>query len=311
VTAYLIRRFLQALIVVWIVSVITFILLKMLPGGPEMAIAGQHPSPQALEAAKLELGLEHPVWYQYWTWLKDICSGDLGFSYSLNQSVTSLLLNRLPQSLLLVGSSTILSLLIAIPVGVLQAVRRNKAIDYLLTTISFILYSMPIFMVAIILINVFSIDLPWFPPEGPQSLSDIHSLVLPVVSLALIQIALFSRYARSSVLEQITQDYVRTARAKGASEVRILFRHVLRNALIPVVTLLGLSLPGLVAGALVTESVFNYPGMGYLFLQAANTEDYSTLLGTTILVAVATVLGSLFADLGYAALDPRVRLGSS
>jgi peptide/nickel transport system permease protein len=311
VTAYLIRRFLQALIVVWIVSVITFILLKMLPGGPEMAIAGQHPSPAALEAAKLQLGLEHPVWYQYWTWLKDICSGDLGFSYSLNQSVTSLLLNRLPQSLLLVGSSTILSLLIAIPVGVLQAVRRNKAIDYLLTTISFILYSMPIFMVAIILINVFSIDLPWFPPEGPQSLSDIHSLVLPVVSLALIQIALFSRYARSSVLEQITQDYVRTARAKGASEVRILFRHVLRNALIPVVTLLGLSLPGLVAGALVTESVFNYPGMGYLFLQAANTEDYSTLLGTTILVAVATVLGSLFADLGYAALDPRVRLGSS
>ena len=309
-TAYLIRRFLQALIVVWIVSVITFILLKMLPGGPEMAIAGQHPSPAALEAAKLELGLEHPVWYQYWTWLKDICSGDLGFSYSLNQSVTSLLLNRLPQSLLLVGSSTILSLLIAIPVGVLQAVRRNKAIDYLLTTVSFILYSMPIFMVAIILINVFSIDLPWFPPEGPQSLSDIHSLVLPVVSLAVIQVALFSRYARSSVLEQITQDYVRTARAKGASEIRILFRHVLRNALIPVVTLLGLSLPGLVAGALVTESVFNYPGMGYLFLQAANSEDYSTLLGTTILVAVATVLGSLFADLGYAALDPRVRLGS-
>ena len=309
-TAYLIRRFLQALIVVWIVSVITFILLKMLPGGPEMAIAGQHPSPAALEAARLELGLEHPVWYQYWTWLKDICSGDLGFSYSLNQSVTSLLLNRLPQSLLLVGSSTILSLLIAIPVGVLQAVRRNKAIDYLLTTVSFILYSMPIFMVAIILINVFSIDLPWFPPEGPQSLSDIHSLVLPVVSLAVIQVALFSRYARSSVLEQITQDYVRTARAKGASEIRILFRHVLRNALIPVVTLLGLSLPGLVAGALVTESVFNYPGMGYLFLQAANSEDYSTLLGTTILVAVATVLGSLFADLGYAALDPRVRLGS-
>jgi peptide/nickel transport system permease protein len=311
VTAYLIRRFLQALIVVWIVSVITFILLKLLPGGPEMAIAGQHPSPAALEAAKLELGLEHPVWYQYWTWLKDICQGNLGFSYALNQSVTSLLLNRLPQSLLLVGSSTILSLLIAIPVGILQAVRRNKAIDYLLTTVSFILYSMPIFMIAIILINVFSIDLPWFPPEGPQSLSDIHSLVLPVVSLALIQVALFSRYARSSVLEQITQDYVRTARAKGASEVRILFRHVLRNALIPVVTLLGLSLPGLVAGALVTESVFNYPGMGYLFLQAANTEDYSTLLGTTILVAVATVLGSLFADLGYAALDPRVRLGSS
>ena len=128
-TAYLIRRFLQALIVVWIVSVITFILLKLLPGGPEMAIAGQHPSPAALESAKLELGLEHPVWYQYWTWLKDICQGDLGFSYALNQSVTSLLLQRLPQSLLLVGSSTVLSLLIAIPVGVLQAVRRNKSLD--------------------------------------------------------------------------------------------------------------------------------------------------------------------------------------
>jgi peptide/nickel transport system permease protein len=276
-----------------------------------MAIAGQHPSPAALAAARLELGLDHPVWYQYWTWLKDICTGNLGFSYAQNQSVVSLLFNHLPQSLILVGSSTVVTLLIAIPMGVVQAVRRNKASDYVLTTFSFLFYSMPIFMVAIILINVFAIDLPWFPPEGPQSLSDIHSLVLPVITLALIQIALFSRYARSSVLEQITQDYVRTARAKGASEVRVLFRHVLRNALIPVVTLLGLSLPGLVAGALVTESVFNYPGMGYLFLQAANNEDYSILLGTTILVAVVTVLGSLFADLGYAALDPRVRLGGS
>jgi len=315
VTIFLLRRVLQSIIVILLVTVITFALLRAIPGNPAIAILGPNSfrNPAAIAQFDKQYGFDLPWYSQYWLWLRHLLAGNLGFSWKLNQSVASLLGTHLPKTIFLVGISTILALLLAIPVGVIQAVRRNKFIDHFFNGFSTVFYAMPAFLLGILLILFFAIKIPIFPPEGPQGeglgvvFTNFNALVLPIISLTLITLALFSRYMRSSVLDNLTEDYVRTAKAKGASERRVLIRHVLRNSLIPIATLLGLSLPGIIAGALITESVFNYPGMGYLFYQAALNSDYPILLGITIVVAVATVVGSLLADIAYAVLDPRVR----
>jgi peptide/nickel transport system permease protein len=229
--------------------------------------------------------------------------------------VSALLGQRLPKTLLLVGTSTLLALVIAVPWGILQAVRRNKIADYVGTGFSFLFYATPIYLIGLILINSFALGLRWFPTEGAQGgvgtfFTQFNSMVLPIASITLITLASFSRYMRSSTLDQITQDYVRTARAKGVPEGRILYRHILRNALIPIVTLVGLNFPIIISGALITETLFNYPGMGLLFYTAAETQDYPILLGVAVITAFATVAGSLLADILYAVLDPRVRFTS-
>jgi peptide/nickel transport system permease protein len=311
----MVRRLLQAVAVVLLVTVITFGLLRMIPGNPAIAIMGPsaYRNPAAIAQFDRVYGFNRPWYSQYWLWLDHLLHGNLGYSWNLNQSVASLLSTHLPKTVFLVAISIILALLIAIPIGVLQAVRRNKIVDHFFNGFSTIFYAMPAFLLGILLILVFAIKFPIFPPEGPQGeslgvlFSNFNALILPIVTLTLITIALFSRYMRSSVLDNLTEDYVRTAKAKGASERRVLIKHVLRNSLIPIATLLGLLLPALFAGALITESVFNYPGMGYLFYQQALKQDYPTLLGITVVVAVATVVGSLLADIAYAVLDPRVR----
>jgi peptide/nickel transport system permease protein len=311
---FLIRRILQAAIVVLLVTMITFILLRLIPGNVAVAILGPaaYRNPAALALFNAQYGFDKPWFSQYLLWLGHLLQGNLGFSWTLDQSVASLLAERLPKTIILVGSATIISLLIAVPIGLWQAVRRNKEVDYLFTGMSFLFYAAPTFFVGTVLILVFSVKLGWFGPEGPQGntwndLTDWRDMVLPVATLSLVSIALFSRYMRSSVLDNITEDYVRTARAKGASGKRVLWRHVMRNSLIPIATLLGLSIPGILSGALITESVFNYPGMGYLFYQSAQKQDYPVMLGFIIVVAIATVVGSLLADIAYAVLDPRVR----
>jgi len=311
---FFIRRILQAAVVVLLVTVITFILLRAIPGNVAVAILGPSAfrNPAALAAFNAQYGFNKPWFSQYLLWLGHLLQGNLGFSYKLDQSVASLLSQRLPKTVILVGYSTILALVIAIPVGLWQAVRRNKPVDYVFTGLSFLFYAAPTFFVGTVLILVFSVRLGWFGPQAPQGgiisdFTDWRDLTLPVVTLALVTIALFSRYMRSAVLDNITEDYVRTARAKGASSRRVLWRHVMRNSLIPIATLLGLSIPAILAGALITESVFNYPGMGFLFYQSAQNQDYPVLLGFVVVVAVGTVVGSLLADVAYAALDPRVR----
>jgi peptide/nickel transport system permease protein len=250
---------------------------------------------------------------QYWHWLTQLVTGNLGFSVKFNQSVVSLIGERLPKTLVLTVLSTLFALVVAIPLGMVQAVKRNHAADYAITFWAFVFYATPPFFLGVVLIVVFSVYLPILPAEAPQSssigviLSQPAGLILPVLTLALVTIAQFSRYMRSSVIENLAEDYVRTARAKGAGERSVLIRHVLRNSLIPVATLLGLSLPTIFSGALITEAVFNFPGMGQLFWTAAQTQDYPIMLGITVLVGVATVIGSLLADLAYAVLDPRVR----
>jgi peptide/nickel transport system permease protein len=311
---FFIRRILQAAIVVLLVTMITFALLRAIPGNVAVAILGpaSYRNPQVLAQFNREYGFDKPWWSQYLLWLGHLLQGNLGFSWTLDQSVASLLGQRLPKTIILVGVSTVIALVIAVPIGLWQAVRRNKLVDYLFTALSFLFYAAPSFFVGTVLILVFAVRLHIFGAEGPQGgiandLTDWRDMALPVITLAVITIALFSRYMRSAVLDNITEDYVRTARAKGASNRRVLWRHVMRNSLIPIATLLGLSIPGIMSGALITESVFNYPGMGYLFFQSAQKQDYPTLLGFVIVVAIATVVGSLIADILYAVLDPRVR----
>jgi peptide/nickel transport system permease protein len=310
---YLLRRLAQAVVVVLVVTIIVFVLLHQLPGGPARAVLGNRATPEQITTFNHENGLDRPVPIQYLDYLHRWVTGDFGFSYKLNQSVGSLLTQRLPKTLVLNLLALAFTLAIAIPVGIYQAVRRNKVFDYVATTLAFICYAAPTFYLGLILVVVFAQKLNVLPPEAPQSdgvgpiFADFRGMVLPIVTLALLGIAGFSRYMRSAVLDNVTQDYVRTARSKGCSQPRVLRAHILRNALVPIATLVGLSLPALFAGALVTESIFNFPGMGLLFWQAAQNQDYPVELGVVLVTAVATVAGNLLADVSYAVLDPRVR----
>lgn len=311
--AYLLRRVVQSVVVVMVVTVVVFVLLHLLPGGAARAVLGNRATAQQIAQFNRQNGLDRPVILQYFGYLHRWVTGNFGFSYKLNQSVGSLLAERLPKTLILNALALVLTLVVAVPVGVYQAVRRNRAFDYFATGLSFIFYAAPTFFLGLILIVVFSQDLGLLPPEAPQSdgvvpiFTNFSAMVLPIVTLALLSIAGFSRYMRSSVLDNVTQDYVRTARSKGCSSARVLRVHVMRNALIPIATLVGLSLPTLFAGALITESIFNFPGMGLLFWQSAQTSDYPVELGVVLVTAVATVVGNLLADVSYVLLDPRVR----
>ena len=310
---YLIRRIIQALIVLFIVSVITLALVHLFPGGPIRALLGPKASPTEVAYYNHLYGFDQPFFVQYGKWVAQVFQGNLGYSIRLNQTVASEVALYLPKTVILVGIGLVVSLLFGIPLGIYQAVRRYTLGDYALTAVSFIGYATPTFFVGLLLVEWFSVDVHLFPPFAPQGssvgavLSQPRALVLPVIAFAFVLYALWSRFMRSSTMDNLVQDYVRTARAKGASERRVLWGHVFRNSLISIVTLLGLSLPTLVAGAIFIEVVFNYPGMGLAFYQAALNVDYATLLGFTLIVTIATIVGNLLADIGYAVLDPRVR----
>jgi peptide/nickel transport system permease protein len=315
VTGYLIRRVVQSIIVVLGVVLLTFLLSHLYPkDAAAHAAFGPKASAAQIQQFNHQNHYDRSIYYQFgiYTW-NIFRHGNLGYSYKYNESVRQLIDERIPKTLVLVGISTVFALFVAIPLGVLQVVRRNKPVDYLLTGVSFVGYAMPAFLLGELLILWFALDLHWFSFEAPQAqsvwgiLSDPRALVLPVFTLAVLTIAGFSRYMRSSMMEALTEDYIRTARAKGASPRRVLYRHALRNALIPIITLLGLTLPAIVGGAIITETVFNYPGMGLLTTNAATQNDVPLLIGTTFVAAIATVLGNLIADVLYVVADPRVR----
>jgi peptide/nickel transport system permease protein len=313
VTGFLIRRILQALLIVFLVTVFTLALVHLFPGGPIRSLLGPRATPEQVAYYNRLYGFDQPFYVQYLKWVGQLLHGNLGYSPKLNQTVTSLIAQDLPKTIILVFLGLLVSLLFGIPLGLYQAVKRYTTGDYILTGISFLGYATPTFFVGLLLIEWFAIDIPLFPPFAPQGttvaqiLSQPRALVLPVIAYSFVLYALWSRYMRSSVMDNLVQDYVRTARAKGASERRVLWRHVFRNSLLSIITLLGLSLPTLVAGAIFVEVVFNYPGMGLAFYQAALNVDYQVLLGFTLLATFATILGNLLADVGYAVLDPRVR----
>jgi peptide/nickel transport system permease protein len=312
-TGFIIRRLGQAILVTIGVTMITFGLLHALPGSLARDVIGSRATPQAIALFNHQNGLDRPVYVQYWLFVDKLLHGNLGYSYQYNRTVDSLLATELPRDLVLGGASLILSLMIAIPVGIAQAVKRNSAIDYAGTGVSFVLYSMPQYAIALLLIQLLAISFHVLPAEAPQEASIggilLHpaGLVLPVASLTLVSYALFGRFMRSSAIDTLAEDYIRTARAKGLSERLVLSRHLLRNSLIAVVTLVGVSLPFVITGTLIIEQVFNFPGAGLEYLQATLRNDYEVMLGITVLVGVATVLGNLAADIGYALLDPRIR----
>jgi peptide/nickel transport system permease protein len=312
-TAYLARRLLQVLFVTFFVTIVVFVLLQMLPGGPVRALLPLNATPFQIAHLTHEYGYDKPLVVQYGRWLWQLLHGNLGYSVQLNMPVSQAIMQVLPKTIVLMTISIVVSLVLGIPLGIYQAAHRYRLGDYVLTGISFLGYGTPPFFIGLLLIDWLAIDVHVFPAEAPQGdtvaqvLSQPKALVLPVVTLAFFGFASWSRFMRSSVMDNLVQDYVRTARATGASERRVLWGHVFRNSLITIVTLLGLSLPALFAGAVITESVFNYPGMGLLFWQAAQNYDYPILLGTALIGTLATIIGNLLADVGYAALDPRVR----
>jgi peptide/nickel transport system permease protein len=317
VTGFIVRRLLQAVVVIIAVMAIMFILIHLIPGGEARAVLGPRANPVQVAAFNRENGLNLPIWEQFFRYLWNLMHFDLGHSYVLNQNVTAAIATALPKTLVLVGLATAFAVIVAIPLGIYQTVRRNKPDDYIITGFTFILYAIPAFLLGTLLILWFGVYLHIFPTEGPQSqsvwgiLSDPRALVLPILTLSAISIAAFSRYMRSSMMETMTEDFVRTARAKGAAPRRVLYVHGLRNAIIPVITLLGLSLGAIVSGAVITESVFNYPGMGLLAVNSALREDVPTLLGVTFVVTIAVIIGNLIADILYAVVDPRIRYAKS
>ena len=311
---YVLRRIGQSVLVLLVVALIVFLLLHFLPGGPARAILGARATPQEVRNFNVANGYNKPVVVQYFDWLGQLLHGHLGFSQKYNESVSSLFATDLPKSLLITFPAFILALLVALPTGLFQASRRNKFVDHAITAVSLVFYSMPVFWLALLLILYVAVDGHLLPPEAPQGtsvgqiLAHANGLILPIATLSLITIALFTRYLRSAAIDNLLQDYVRTAKAKGVSNRRILWGHVFKNALLSTVTLVGLALPGVVSGAVVTETVFNYPGVGYLFWTSAQSRDYPVVLGFLLMVGTATVIGSLLADLSLVALDPRIRL---
>jgi peptide/nickel transport system permease protein len=312
-TRYLARRVSQSVAVLFIVSVIVFAILHFLPGSPARAMLGIRATPGAIAAFNNANGYNRALPMQYLLYIDRLVHGNLGFSYHFDQSVGSLLSLDLPKSAVLVGASYVLALLIAIPMGIAQAMRREKVMDHTLTAFSFVGYAMPTFWLGILLVVLFSATLHMFPSEGPQgatvaaAFANPGALVLPVATLTIVTVAQFSRFMRASAVENLLQDYIRTARAKGLSNWQMVTRHLLRNSLLPIITLIGLSLPTVLSGAIIVEALFNYPGMGWLFWTATGAHDYPVLMGFTIVIAAATVIGNLMADIAYAMADPRVR----
>ncbi|WP_026819150.1 ABC transporter permease [Arthrobacter castelli] len=313
---FILKRVGQSVVVVFLVTIVVFALLHLLPGGPARGILGVQATPEQIAAFKEKRGLDEPLVIQYLEYLGRLLQGDLGRSYVLNAPVADLIIDRLPKTLLLSVLSAAVGLMIALPLGIWQAYKRNRPSDYVLTSLSFVAYATPVFFVGLILIIVFTQWLSWFPPLAPRGdsiadiLSDPQALVLPVTTAALGIIALFSRYMRASTLDNLSEDYVRTAAAKGTSEGQILARHVFRNSLTSITTMLGYYIPVLFAGSLVVEQLFNYPGMGLLFWNAAQAPDFPVLLGCVLIISIATVIGSLLADLVQVFIDPRVRHSS-
>ncbi|MFE2040546.1 ABC transporter permease [Streptomyces sp. NPDC059477] len=313
-TWYVVRRLAISFLVLLGISAAVFFLLHLVSDSPGRVVLGQRASPEAVADFNQEHGFDRPIVVQYVSYLGQLVQGDLGRSYKLNENVITLLGQNAGRSATLSLAGLVLALLIAVPLGILQAVKRNSLIDRGATAISYILYATPSFLLGLILIAVFSQSLPFFPAEASQSrspwvvLTDPRAMALPVITLAITSVAVFSQYQRSSALDQLGQDYIRVARAKGLPERLILTRHLLRNACLPLITLVGTLVPTLLAGNLIVESLFNYPGLGLLFLNSLQREDYPVLLAYTLMGGVLTVIGNLVADIAVAAADRRIEL---
>ncbi|HXF34537.1 MAG TPA: ABC transporter permease [Candidatus Acidoferrales bacterium] len=317
---YVVRRVLQNIPLLLLISVVLFVILHNAPGGPLAPyLQNPHITPDDIKRLEHNFGLDRPLYVQYWGWLEKVLTGDLGYSTSNSESVVAAMLDRLPATLELMGSAFFVSIVLGVALGIFSAVRPYSWIDYTVTTLAFFGQSMPVFWFALMLQLAFSVNgitaFGWrfaLPSAGMCATDEcglydrlIH-LILPTVVLSLAYVATWSRFTRSSMLEVVRTDYMRTAAAKGLAPRAVILRHGLKNALIPVVTIVALSLPGLVAGAVVTETIFAWPGMGRLFYNALGQFDFPLLMGYLMLISFLVVFFNLLADVAYAWLDPRV-----
>jgi peptide/nickel transport system permease protein len=311
---YLIRRLGTSIVVVIGVSIFIFLLLHAIYPSPARAVLGLRAPQSTIDSWNKTNGYDDPVVVQYLRYVNQLLHGNLGYSYPENQSVLALFQERVARSVYLSGMALLFAVVIAVPLGIFQAAKRNSVGDNIATSAAFILYSMPVFFLGLILIQVFALSFPIFSFEASQSTSlitvmgDWNAMTLPIATLTLISVAAYSRYMRSSSMDVLAQDYIKVARAKGLPERLVLARHLVRNASLPMVTLIGLSLPLLLAGNLVTEELFNYQGLGLLFFDSLQKADYPVLLAYTLAGAVLVVAGNLVADVALTVADPRIRL---
>lgn len=314
-TTYLLRRLGQSLTLLVIVSVIGFTIVHLAPGGP-LAQFTLTPGMTQADLARIahQMGLDRPLPVQYWEWFRRMLIGDWGRSYRDNQPVLTVIGEHIPATIELMLSSTLIAVVLGTWIGVLGALRRHSLFDYLATVGAMVALSIPTFWFGLVVIYAFSVKLAWLPVGGMFTIGDgsfldyLHHLIGPAMVLALVTVAIWGRYMRSSMLEVIHQDYVRTAVAKGLPPRVVVVRHALRNALLPMITLMGLQLPTLLGGALVTETIFTWPGMGRLYLDSIGYRDYPVIMGLLMFTALLVLAGNLMADLLYAATDPRIRL---
>jgi peptide/nickel transport system permease protein len=302
--AFVVRRLLMTVPVVWIVVTLVFALIHLVPGDPVAQMLGEGASIGQVERLRHDLGLDRPLWDQYRTYMLGVVHGDLGTSFRNQETVARSILQRYPATIELAVAATIFSICIAVPFGIIAAVRKNGAADHVVGFVSLLGVSLPNFALGPLLILLFSILLGLLPVSGRNGLTH---LILPAITLGGGLAATTTRMVRGSMLEEIRQDYVRTARAKGLGERAVLFGHALRNGLIPVITVLGLQAAGLLTGAIITETIFSWPGLGRLTIQAINARDYPLVQGCFLAIALTYILINLVTDVLYSLVDPRIR----
>ena len=313
-TAFLLKRLFILLVTLFFVSVLIFAVLVVIPGDPAQLILGIHAAPETLQTLRHKLGLDRPVGLQFLSYLRNLSMGDMGRSIAYDVPVSSLLFSRLQVTAPLTLLSLMLAVLISIPMGIYASLHRNQAGDYGIMVFSQIGLAVPAFWAAILLILLFAVGLHWFPAGGFHSWADnpakaFQSLLLPAFSLGFVRAAVLTRMTRSSMLEILGEDYIRTARSKGLPKGRVVYKHAFRNAVIPIVTLIGLQAGDLLAGSIIIENVFHLPGIGRLVFEAIGQRDFPVIQGTVLLIASVIVLINFFTDVAYGLFDPRIRHG--
>jgi peptide/nickel transport system permease protein len=311
--AFLARRILEAIPVVILATVAIFLGLRLIPGDPALILAGQDATPETLAAIRQANGLDQPLPVQYGIWLNNVAHGDLGVSFFTRAPVAQLLAQRTPATLELGLAAMVVSVLLALPTGIQAAVRQHRPVDWLVSGFNGLAVAVPSFWLGILAILLFSLGLGWLPPGGRgdftrDPLGEMKFLLLPALTLALPGVAAISRLVKASMLEVLSDDFVRTARAKGVAETGVIWRHALRNALVPVVTVLGLQFGRRLGGAVITESVFSWPGIGRLIRDSIGNRDYAVVQACLLLLVVAFIAINLLTDVLYGVLDPRIRL---
>lgn len=312
---YSLQRFLEAIPLLFLVTLVTYFIMNLTPGGPlAVYLHNPHVTQSQIAVLAKQLGLDQPWYVRYFKWLWSLLHGNWGYSYFSGQPVIQLIGERLPNTLILMGSAFLVSLTLGIPLGIYSATHQYSIFDYSFSFGSFFAWAMPSFFFGLLLQMVFAVKLGWLPVAGmysefypPSFLELIRHLILPTTVLGLGSLAGWSRFMRSGLLEVVRQDYIRTAKAKGLKERTIILKHALKNALLPIVTIIGMDLPAFFGGAVITEEIFAWPGMGRLFLTSLNDRDYPIQMAALLISAALLILGNLLADLAYGLLDPRIQ----